>query len=538
MKCSLLTLSCALDGELSRERQMELDAHLITCERCKTGMRYLREETERISLLAPVRLAAATTTALLERSRVLVPVSGSTELLPDDPSRQRVTAPLRAAPDPFGALGIGAAILDVPVPAEPVAFMPPEVAEGSSSESTDEEPDSELAHGSAFEAEEADQSPAAALTAGSEAMWNADTPEEASAEEMSETVAEEGQRPDSELAPEIAVESEGTDQSGSDALAAAPDAMWIAQAPEEVAAEDKPGLDPKSAFEGEEANQSTSDALAAVPEALWLADTPEEAASGEPRETRAPAAGGASPALSDDDISGAPSSPTEPTPTLNEDSATGARPSSMVVPGWEPSTELKMPWGDIPAATPATDGWAPNLAGIPVSRQTPLPPPAPFPAAPPPTRPAAAAVPGLQADRKASTAEPKVWRRIGGGGFRRPSPSKSGGDGPEERSWTRTGLISVAAVALVLILWNFTHGTTPAVTHHHAGRPTPSASAKPSPTAKATPSVTPTPLTLTGTQTLGSSGSGYQVQGIQYGVHGSQFWVVFHFSGGSGVPQI
>ncbi|HVB13232.1 MAG TPA: hypothetical protein VNH38_00530, partial [Candidatus Dormibacteraeota bacterium] len=49
---------------------------------------------------------------------------------------------------------------------------------------------------------------------------------------------------------------------------------------------------------------------------------------------------------------------------------------------------------------------------------------------------------------------------------------------------------------------------------------------------------TPTPLTLTGTQTLGSSGSGYQVQGIQYGVHGSQFWVVFHFSGGSGVPQI
>ena len=91
MKCSLLTLSCALDGELSRERQLELDAHLITCERCKTGMRYLREETERISLLAPVRLSEDKATALLERSRVLVSVNGPTLLGGPDPSDAGVT---------------------------------------------------------------------------------------------------------------------------------------------------------------------------------------------------------------------------------------------------------------------------------------------------------------------------------------------------------------------------------------------------------------------------------------------------------------
>ncbi|MGA9775280.1 MAG: zf-HC2 domain-containing protein, partial [Candidatus Dormiibacterota bacterium] len=75
MKCSLLTLSCALDGELSKERQVELEAHLVTCERCRTGMQYLREETERISQLAKVHIPSATATALLERARVVAPES-------------------------------------------------------------------------------------------------------------------------------------------------------------------------------------------------------------------------------------------------------------------------------------------------------------------------------------------------------------------------------------------------------------------------------------------------------------------------------
>ncbi len=106
MKCSLLTLSCALDGELSRERQSELEAHLVTCERCRTGMRYLRDETDRISQLARVEVSGTTATALLERARVVVTPSESVEpetKQPPDPSDEGK----ESAVDPFNLMGIG-----------------------------------------------------------------------------------------------------------------------------------------------------------------------------------------------------------------------------------------------------------------------------------------------------------------------------------------------------------------------------------------------------------------------------------------------
>ncbi|HVB53730.1 MAG TPA: zf-HC2 domain-containing protein [Candidatus Acidoferrales bacterium] len=475
MKCSLLTLSCALDGELSRERQMELDAHLITCERCKTGMRYLREETERISLLAPVRLTADKATALLERSRVLVSAPGHSMLTSVESSPEDDHEPVLAAPDPFGALGIGAAILEVSEPAE--VTPPHEVEEEPPTEPAAEEPKDlgpELEHGSAFEAEEADRTTSDALAAVPEELWLADTPDEPATESMADTPA----LNDEVVAPLFPAAGE--------IVASAP--RPPIEPPGNVAAEDAP-VTPSAAQED-----------AVVSEAL-----PDFA---------------------------------EPPPTSNdEEPAEVIRPSSMVVPGWEPATELKMPWGDIPAATPTKDTWAPELAGLvglPVPRQTPLPPAAPFPAA----RPAPAAVPGLPSDRKATTVGRKPPRRGAGGGFRRPVPPKSGKDGPAARSWTRTGLIAVAALAAVLIVWNITHGSKPAGAPHAQSQATPAISAKPSPSATATPSPTAAPVVLTGTQTVGSSGSGYQVQSVQYGVHGSQFWVVFHFSGGSGVPQI
>jgi hypothetical protein len=443
MKCSLLTLSCALDGELSRERQLELDAHLITCERCKTGMRYLREETERISLLAPVRLTTDKATALLERSRVLVSVTGSPRLPSVDPIAEDFDEPLLAAPDPFGAHGIGAAILEVPATPEPAADPPPfEVEEETSADPAAEKP--ELEHGSAFDADEADR--------------------------------------------------------------------------------------------------SGSDALAAVPEELWLADTADEVATESTTITPIPAddVGKSIFAAEDTDSSYEPPPSIEPPSTPEDEPSKEARPSTMVVPGWEPATELKMPWGDLPPATPAADTWAPHvtaLTGLPVSRQTPLPSGAPLPATSPPSRPAEAAVPGLQADHKANSSDREPPRRSGGSGLRRPSSPKPGTDGPEPRSWTRTGLIAVAALAAVLIVWNVTHGSKPAGVHHPQSKATPAVSAKPSPAASATPSTT-APLALTGTQVVGSTGSGYQVQSVQYGLHGSQFWVVFHFTGGSGVPMI
>ncbi|MGC2192447.1 MAG: hypothetical protein WA751_08955, partial [Candidatus Dormiibacterota bacterium] len=259
-------------------------------------MRYLREETERISLLAPVRLSPDKATALLERSRVLVSVNSPGVLVPGDSPEETVSEPVLAAPDPFGALGIGAAILDLPAAPEPTASPAP------------------------FEQVE-------------------EAPEDPAAEESEES---------------------------------------------------EPELEHGSTFEAEEADRSTPDALAAVPEELWLADTPEEASvesSGDGPDT---ADEESTPSLraEDADVSSAAATlidtpPAEPSPTPDEGSVKDRRPSTMVVPGWEPATELKMPWGDIPAAAPAPDTWAPDvaaIAGLPVSRGTPLPPPAPFPA--------------------------------------------------------------------------------------------------------------------------------------------------------------
>ncbi|HUY96781.1 MAG TPA: zf-HC2 domain-containing protein [Verrucomicrobiae bacterium] len=70
-KCSLLTLSCALDGELPTSTQAELESHLVSCERCKIGLQYLREETERIANLPRIHLPGGTIEALLQRTRVV-----------------------------------------------------------------------------------------------------------------------------------------------------------------------------------------------------------------------------------------------------------------------------------------------------------------------------------------------------------------------------------------------------------------------------------------------------------------------------------
>ncbi|MGC1183936.1 MAG: zf-HC2 domain-containing protein [Candidatus Dormiibacterota bacterium] len=445
MKCSLLTLSCALDGELSRERQLELDAHLITCERCKTGMRYLREETERISLLAPVRLSGGTASALLERSRVVVSAGMSSALTGGEEADDEAGESILAAPDPFGALGIGPAILEEPATAElPTTAAAEEIAEDSAPE---------LEQGSAYGALEADRSDLDALAAVPEELWLAEAPEE--------------------VTPEIVAPDQ-----------APTDVAWASSAALEEIQASAPGPEPESPSQD----------------------------------------------------------PAEAEPVFGdlEDTTSTNRPSSIVVPGWEPATEIKVPWRDIPPATPTADTWTPDLTTLPLSRDASPPPPATqFAASAPPARPAAAAIPGLQADREPVVVDREIPRRTGGGGSRRPIAPKSGGDGPEARSWTRTGLIAVAALAVVLILWNVTHGSgkTP-VSHHARGQATPLSSAKPSPSPSTGPTATPTPFALTGTQTVGSTGSGYQLQTVRYGVHGSQYWVVFQMVQGSGSPQI
>jgi hypothetical protein len=478
MKCSLLTLSCALDGELSRERQAELDAHLITCERCRTGMRYLREETERISLRTPIHLSEDRATALLERARVLVPVNGHLPTNGFESSGPEPTNEPRVAPDPFGAMGLEAAIMDVPPRPEPVAPAAPLDAEPLPHEPEAAGP--ELEHGSAFEASEADRAAA-------------------------------------------------------DAIAAVPDSLWLPDTADDI--EETAPRDESDEIEEADHGQPPSLALEPPPQV-----------PGEP--SRQPDA----------------SEPPPASPSwMRQDSVPEARPSTMVIPGWEPASELNMPWTDIPPAEPSAGTWAPDLAGVPVQRPSSMPPPAPFPAAPPPTRPSAAAVSVTPAQPRTRIPDRQGRRRPAlpsftwpslslsslsldnlplGDGIRWPRFPQAGSDRPGERSWTRTGLIAVAALAAVLIAWNIAHaGAKPSPGHHSRRLGAATVSPAPSPSATATPSATPTPATptplaLSGVKTVGGSGSGYVVQTVRYGVHGSQFWVVFQMVQGSGSPRV
>ena len=79
MRCSLLTLSSYLDHELPPEQSGELEAHLIACQRCSAGLGYLREEAERIRSLAPARALPGAA------DRLLIEVGLAAPLRPDDP---------------------------------------------------------------------------------------------------------------------------------------------------------------------------------------------------------------------------------------------------------------------------------------------------------------------------------------------------------------------------------------------------------------------------------------------------------------------
>lgn len=67
MKCSLLTLSTFIDGELGDDRASEVDAHIVGCPRCTTGAATLREERGRVGRLARVEVEPESARAMLEQ---------------------------------------------------------------------------------------------------------------------------------------------------------------------------------------------------------------------------------------------------------------------------------------------------------------------------------------------------------------------------------------------------------------------------------------------------------------------------------------
>ena len=83
MKCSLLTLSSYLDDELDAARRAEVEAHLVGCDRCRAGLEYLREETERFGGLGRVHVPDAAVPGFLQQLGLI----GPDEILPPRPPR-------------------------------------------------------------------------------------------------------------------------------------------------------------------------------------------------------------------------------------------------------------------------------------------------------------------------------------------------------------------------------------------------------------------------------------------------------------------
>ncbi|HAW11446.1 MAG: zf-HC2 domain-containing protein [Candidatus Dormibacteria bacterium] len=83
MKCSLLTLSSYLDGELDAARRAEVEAHLVGCERCRAGLEYLGEETERFGALGRVHVPDGAVPGFLQQLGLI----GPDDILPPRPPR-------------------------------------------------------------------------------------------------------------------------------------------------------------------------------------------------------------------------------------------------------------------------------------------------------------------------------------------------------------------------------------------------------------------------------------------------------------------
>jgi len=127
MRCSLLTLSSHLDGELDTTRRAETEAHLVGCDRCRNALEYLREEVSRISDLARVHVPDAGARAFLEQLGLI----GPDDDLPPRPPRPRPPSgdppPWLAGRPPGSALPWSPRIEPDPDADQPVLPFPDEV---------------------------------------------------------------------------------------------------------------------------------------------------------------------------------------------------------------------------------------------------------------------------------------------------------------------------------------------------------------------------------------------------------------------------
>ena len=98
MRCSLLALSSYIDSELDREPAGELEAHLVACDRCRTAIGHLREESVRIGALARVHVPDDAVHDLFSQIGLIA----EEDDLPEGPVHRDRPAPVEAPPW-FGA---------------------------------------------------------------------------------------------------------------------------------------------------------------------------------------------------------------------------------------------------------------------------------------------------------------------------------------------------------------------------------------------------------------------------------------------------
>ncbi|HEY6468338.1 MAG TPA: hypothetical protein VI434_01080, partial [Candidatus Dormibacteraeota bacterium] len=98
MRCSLLALSSYLDAELEVAPTGELEAHLLACDRCRTAIEHLREESERIGALARVHIPDGAVHELFSQIGLIE----EGDELPDAPPHQDRPSTVEAPPW-FGA---------------------------------------------------------------------------------------------------------------------------------------------------------------------------------------------------------------------------------------------------------------------------------------------------------------------------------------------------------------------------------------------------------------------------------------------------
>jgi hypothetical protein len=127
VKCSLLTLSSFIDGELGGDRRAEVDAHLVGCPRCSAGASTLREEKARVGQLARVRVDAESAQLMLEQVGIVSPSVIPRPLAVPSAASDGAWPPASIAPAPWTpsvSTADSAAIEEMPEPAQSFDAQP------------------------------------------------------------------------------------------------------------------------------------------------------------------------------------------------------------------------------------------------------------------------------------------------------------------------------------------------------------------------------------------------------------------------------